>query len=212
MRTVGQILKEERERKFYTLDEIEKVTKIRKELLEALENDDWVKLPPPTFVQGFIKNYGKFLGLDVVKLLAIFRRENSPHKNPPRVLESFRNPIEKDSFRLTPAKVLSMLVVGLVLAFFAYLWFEYRYLVGSPLLEVYKPTDQETVEGDSVQVEGKVSPETKVAINSQEVAVDNNGIFQEDLKILQTVNKFSITATSKFGKMTTVERVVYLKK
>ena len=38
MRTVGQVLKEERERKFYTLDEIEKSTKIRKELLATSED------------------------------------------------------------------------------------------------------------------------------------------------------------------------------
>ena len=63
MRTVGDVLKQERERKFYTLDDIEKSTKIRKELLEALEKGLYQKLPPPTFVQGFIKNYGKFLGL-----------------------------------------------------------------------------------------------------------------------------------------------------
>ena len=75
MRTVGQILKEERERKLYTLEEVEKTTKIRKELLEELEAGHYSLLPPPTFVQGFIKNYGKFLGLDTEKLLALFRRE-----------------------------------------------------------------------------------------------------------------------------------------
>ncbi|MBI2334562.1 helix-turn-helix domain-containing protein, partial [Candidatus Daviesbacteria bacterium] len=46
MRTVGQVLKEEREKKFYTLDEIEKATKIRRELLEALELGQYQKLPP----------------------------------------------------------------------------------------------------------------------------------------------------------------------
>src|SRR5437868_1199860 len=106
MRTVGQVLKEERERKFYTLDEIEKVTKIRKELLEALEEGQYQKLPPVTFIQGFIKNYGKFLGLNQEKLLAIFRREFSEGKNPPRVLESFANPLEHKRFKITPTRVL----------------------------------------------------------------------------------------------------------
>src|SRR5687767_6926962 len=100
MRTVGQILKEEREKKFYTLDEVEKVTKIRKELLLALEDDDYSKLPPSTFVQGFIKNYGKFLGLDSEKLLAVFRREFSDRKNPPRIMEAWSNPLENPKFRL----------------------------------------------------------------------------------------------------------------
>src|SRR3989344_3879414 len=124
MRTVGQILKEEREKKFYTLDEVEKVTKIRKELLQALEAGQYQKLPPPTFVQGFIKNYGRFLGLNSEKLLAVFRREFSENKNPPRVMESFSNPPDDKKFRITPARVVASVVFSLIVIFFVYLWFE----------------------------------------------------------------------------------------
>ena len=211
MRTVGQILKEERERKFYTLDEIEKVTKIRKELLEALEDDDWSKLPPPTFVQGFIKSYGKFLGLDTDKLLAVFRREFSDRKNPPKILETFTNPLQKSKIVLTPTKVISVVVVILILVFFGYLWVEYRYLVGSPVLEVTKPLDQISVDSQTLEVAGKTTPESKVAINHQEVTVDSNGIFSEELKLSESVNKIEVTSTSKFGKTTKIERVVYFK-
>src|SRR3989338_6916402 len=142
MRTVGDALKSERERKFYTLEEIEKATKIRKELLEALEKGQYAKLPPTTFVQGFIKNYGKFLGLNTDKLLAIYRREFSESKNPPRILESFKNPFDKKRLRLTPARVLASVVLFLVITFFVYLWFQYRFLVGAPFLEVTQPPDQ----------------------------------------------------------------------
>src|SRR3989344_6045266 len=117
MRTVGQVLKEERERKFYTLLEIEKITKIRKELLQALEAGEYDKLPPHTFVQGFIKNYGRFLGLNPEKLLAVFRREFSEGKNPPRILESFSNPLDKRKFKITPAKALGSAVLILIIIF-----------------------------------------------------------------------------------------------
>ena len=211
MRTVGQILKEERERKFYKIEEIEKVTKIRKELLEALENDDWAQLPPPTFVQGFIKNYGKFLGLDTIKLLAVFRREFSDRKNPPRILETFTNPLQKSKLVLTPAKVISAVVVILVLVFFGYLWYEFRFLVGSPILEVSQPADQLNIESQTIEIVGKTTPESKVAINNQEVTVDSNGNFSQELKISESVNKIEITSTSKFGKTTKVERTVYFR-
>lgn len=211
MQTVGQILKEEREKKFYTLDEIEKVTKIRRELLQALEQDDYSKLPPPTFVQGFIRNYGKFLGLNTEKLLAIFRREFSDGKNPPKILESFANPLGKRKIILTPTKLLSAVVIFLVFIFFAYLWIEFRYLVGAPILEVSKPQDQESIEASTVEVKGKTNPEVKIAINNQEVGVDSDGNFYQELKLSESVNKIIITATSKFGKTVRVERTVYLK-
>lgn len=211
MRTVGQILKQVREEKFYTLDEIEKATKIRKELLEALEQGYYSKLPPTTFVQGFIKNYGKFLGLDTEKLLAIFRREFSDQKNPPRILESFANPIDKRRIRLTPAKVLSATVAILVVIFFVYLWFQYRFLVGAPFLQVDQPRDQETLTATQIQVIGRTDPEAKVSINNQEIGVDANGRFSQEIKLTETANTITITSTSKGSKTTKIERTVFLR-
>ncbi len=210
MRTVGQILREERERKFYSLDEIEKVTKIRKELLEALEADDWSKLPPATFVQGFIKNYGRFLNLDTQKLLAIFRREYSDRKNPPRILESFGNPLKPSKFYLTPTRLISLLVVSLVLVFFTYLWFEYRFLVLSPPLDVSSPKDQLTVQSSAINVVGKTDPEANLLINNQNVTVGKNGNFNQEIKLSDGVNKVMIISTSKFGRPTKIDRTVFL--
>ncbi len=211
MRTVGQVLKEERERKFYTLDEIEKTTKIRKELLEALEQGQYNKLPPSTFVQGFIKNYGKFLGLNTDKLLAIYRREFSEGKNPPRILESFSNPLDKRRFKITPTKALGGVVLTLIIIFFVYLWFEYRFLVGAPFLEVTNPLDQQTVSFEAIIVSGRTDLEDKVMINNQEIQVDSNGKFSQEIKLSESVNNISVKAVSKSGKETSIQRTIFLK-
>lgn len=211
MRTVGQILKEERERKFYTLDEIEKITKIRKELLQALEEGQYDKLPPPTFTGGFIKNYGKFLGLNTEKLLAIFRREFSENRNPPRILESFSNPVDDRRFRLTPSKVLISVVLTLIIIFFAYLWLEYRFLVGEPFLEVNQPPDQFNTTTAEITVSGRADPEAEVSINEQEIQIDLNGRFSQSIKLSDNINNITIAATSKSGKKTQLQRTVFLK-
>jgi len=212
MRTVGQILKQARETRFYMLDEVEKATKIRKELLEALEADDYSKLPPPTFTQGFIKSYGKFLGLDTTRLVAIFRREFADEKNPPKILESFQNPIDKKRLIITPTKFLGSVVLLMVVAFFVYLWFEYRFLVGAPFLEVVYPQDQISIESDSIQVSGRTDPEAKVSINNQEIQTDISGRFQQEISLKEAINTIVITATSKSGKVTRVDRAVFLRR
>ena len=212
MRTAGQVLKEEREKKFYSLEEVEKTTKIRKELLEALEAGQYFKLPPPTFVQGFIKNYGKFLGLDTEKLLAIFRREFSEKVHPPRILETFSNPVDQKKFRFTPARALGTLILTLIAAFFVYLWFEYRFLVGAPFLEVSQPPDQFNTSSGAIQVMGRTDPEAKVSINNQEIRVDTSGRFVQEIELSENINKVVINAISKSGKVTKVERTVFLKR
>jgi len=211
MRTVGQVLKDERERKFYKLEEIEKATRIRMELLEALEKGEYQKLPPPTFVQGFIKNYGKFLGLDPEKLLAIYRREFSDRKNPPKVMDAWTNPVDKKRLRITPSKAIGLVVFSLILIFLIYLWIEYRFLVGAPFLEVTAPPNQFSTSEPAVTVTGKTDPEAKVMINNQEIQVDISGKFSQEIKLNDSANQIVITSTGKSGKSSKVEKTVFLK-
>lgn len=212
MRTVGEVLKEEREKKLFSLEEVEKNTKIRKELLEALEKGQYTKLPPLTFIQGFIKNYSRFLGLNTEKLLAIFRREFSEGKHPPRILETFSNPVDKSRFRFTPARALGTLVLILAAAFFVYLWFEYRFLVGGPFLEVNQPEDQFSSSSVTIEVVGRTDPEAKVAVNNQEIRVDPVGRFAQEIELSESINTVVINATSKSGKTTKIQRTVFLKR
>lgn len=212
MRTIGQILKETRETKLYTLEDVEKSTKIRKELLQALEADDFSKLPPVTFIQGFIKNYGRFLGLDAVKLLAVFRRDFEASKHPPKIMESFSKPLGNKKILLTPSRLIGIIVALIIISFFAYLWVEYRQFVGAPTLEVSSPGEQQTVEVTSVLVEGKTDPEAKVMVNNQEVGVDKEGHFKEEVKLSSSTNIITVTSSSKFGQTAKVERTVFVKK
>lgn len=211
MRTVGQILKEARESKFYSLEDVEKHIKIRKELLEALEADNYTKLPPTTFIQGFIKNYSKFLGLEEMKMMAIFRRDFESRKHPPVILESFSKPLKQKRLNITPARVLAAAITLIILGFFTYLWVEYRQFVGAPGLEIIQPADQLTVEVPAVTVSGKTDPEAKVSVNNQDVGTDSEGKFREEIKLSSSTNKITITSTSKFGQSVTVERTVFVK-
>ncbi|MDO8429305.1 MAG: helix-turn-helix domain-containing protein [Candidatus Daviesbacteria bacterium] len=212
MSTVGETLKEARESRFYTLDEVEKATKIRKELLVALEEDDYSKLPPPTFVQGFIKNYARFLNLNSHNLLAIFRREFSDKKYQPYIMDAFSNPIPGNRFQITPGRVIGSVVSAIILIFFAYLWLQYRQFSGAPTLQVKSPPDQFTSEIANITVEGQTTPETTVLVNNQQIPVDPTGIFKEVITLSSPVNKITISATSKLGHKTEVERIVYLKR
>lgn len=61
---LGQRLKQMREKKNLSLDEVAEQTHILKRHLIALESGDFESLPQTTFARGFAVNYGKFLGID----------------------------------------------------------------------------------------------------------------------------------------------------
>lgn len=73
---IGQILKEEREAKQLTLDDIQEMTKIQKRYLEAIEDNDFSRLPGRFYARAFIKEYAIVLDLDPNTLLSYFDETN----------------------------------------------------------------------------------------------------------------------------------------
>jgi cytoskeleton protein RodZ len=66
----GERLKREREMREVSLDELTKATRISQRFLEALENEDWKKLPGGVFGRGFVRTIAGYLGLDEENFLS----------------------------------------------------------------------------------------------------------------------------------------------
>ncbi|GAJ14921.1 unnamed protein product [marine sediment metagenome] len=64
IRINGKVLKNIRELKGTTLEEISKKTKIGLSYLKAIEEDNYKVFPAEIFMKGFLKTYAKYLGLD----------------------------------------------------------------------------------------------------------------------------------------------------
>jgi len=67
--TFGEKLKRERELREVSWQEITSATRIGPRFLEALENEDWEKLPGGVFNRGFVRSIARYLGLDEEALL-----------------------------------------------------------------------------------------------------------------------------------------------
>lgn len=61
---LGQRLREAREAKELTPDDVERATRIRARFIEAIERGDFSDMTPVQ-AQGFLRNYARFLGLDL---------------------------------------------------------------------------------------------------------------------------------------------------
>ena len=62
--TVGQRLREAREAKGLSVEDVAAQTRIPTRHLTSLEESDWDKLPAATYSIGFAKNYAGVVGLD----------------------------------------------------------------------------------------------------------------------------------------------------
>ena len=75
---VGKILREQREAKGLTFEDVESSTSIRRSYIEAIENGKYDKLPGLVYARGFVRNYADFLGLDGDAIAAQFKEEMEP--------------------------------------------------------------------------------------------------------------------------------------
>lgn len=73
MSSLGQSLKEEREARNISLEEIASTTKIVSRYLEALENDRFDLMPGGFFIKGIIRTYAKAIGLNPDEILARYK-------------------------------------------------------------------------------------------------------------------------------------------
>jgi cytoskeletal protein RodZ len=127
----GERLKHERELREVSPNEVVVATRISLRFLEALENEDWDKLPGGVFNRGFVRAIARFLGLDEEKLLAEYdlaRGDQAPEFVSPE------NRIPQVSKWLVVALVLGALVViAALVAAGVYGWHRYSaYRHGKP--------------------------------------------------------------------------------
>jgi len=92
MATLGQELREERERRSVSLKEIADRTKIGTRILIALENDQWELMPQNFFIKGVIKAYTQAIGVDPAVYLVKYDQQREAGRE---TTEKTRNPASR---------------------------------------------------------------------------------------------------------------------
>jgi cytoskeletal protein RodZ len=78
--TVGQNLQRKREEKKIPLQHVAEVTRITLSNLQALERDEFYRLPAEFFARGFLRNYAKVVDLDPEEVIAAYRCQTEANK------------------------------------------------------------------------------------------------------------------------------------
>jgi cytoskeletal protein RodZ len=111
--SLGDKLKSTRESKGYTFDYISRETNIATRYLEALETENFEVFPGEPYLQGFLRNYGEYLGLEANELFSLYR-----------ALKIQEQPVPVEQLLRSPSKapkifMITLLVLGGLAAVFA---------------------------------------------------------------------------------------------
>ena len=89
---LGQLLREAREKKGLSKADVEEDTRIRQAQIEALEQDEYGKLPPGIYRKGMLRNYAQYLELDLTEVMTLYGAGEADTGPTPVVSPGFEPP------------------------------------------------------------------------------------------------------------------------
>lgn len=129
---IGAKLKEAREAKGLTLEEIQEKTKIQKRYLQAIEKGDYSVMPGQFYTRAFIRQYAEVVNLDPSEVLDDYKSEvppptNEEYVNYSRVQSHSSNSSNRTSavFSVFPKIIVTILIIGIIV----FAWYFYTQML-----------------------------------------------------------------------------------
>ncbi len=189
METLGNYLKEERNKKGISLEEIYHVTKISLSFLKDIEADKYDSLPVPLITRGFLRLYAKELGLDEKEVI-------SRHEEGKRVFIFEKEKTEKGEFvhkNIFTARRLILLLILVSSGFIIYYYFGGK-------IDFNSLNMGQTPSGPTIEVTGDKPPAGAKNLSEQET------LELEEEPILRQVEAESIETAIFEGAQTEMDK------
>lgn len=117
---LGSYLKEQRELKEYTIEDIANYLKIGKRLIHALEEGDTSSLPHMAYTKGFIRSYATYLGVasdEIIESIRNIGNVETPQQNLPYSADT---PLQSSNTNWIKILIIIFILAGCGYAFFAF--------------------------------------------------------------------------------------------
>jgi cytoskeletal protein RodZ len=191
---LGKLLKEKREEKGMSLEELQTATKIQKRYLAAIEEGNYDVLPGTFYARAFIKNYCEAVGLNYETIFDEYSHEipqavkETTTEFEPRSKRERSSVNEENSFlkRLIPILLIGVLII-------AVLFFVWKFLLPDGNDQAKPGEDVKSVELDADDNKPKKKAEPKKEADKEETKKEEPAEKEEaatpKLTKLQTTGK-----------------------
>ena len=199
MKTIGEYLKDARNSLGKSKKDLSKITKIKKNFIDNIENEKWSGLPEYPVVAGFVKSIAKHLNLKEDSVVALLRRDY-----PPKEINPNPKPDIKEKFVLNPKLTfLSGILLAIVIVI-GYVVIQYVNYIKPPKLNIDLPKDGQTLKLGIIKVVGTVDSDAVLTINNQPVLISESGDFIAEMEAGLETSELVAVAKSRAGKETKI--------
>ncbi len=126
MSSLGRLIRKARLAKGLTFSQVAREIKIKEPCLKAIEKENWSFFTTEVVaVRGFVQSYASFLGLDLERIMALFKRDFPVRNKPQKKSDSA-------GFCWTPQATAVLTVALFVIGLVVYLLWQYFSLKTTP--------------------------------------------------------------------------------
>ncbi len=204
--TLGEHLKKAREEAGLPLKKFAYISKIQQKYLEQIEEGRYEKLPAFVYIQGFLKKYSEILNLPTDELIEEYKKETQTSRQiqPETELSLLKLP----KVIITPKKITWAIIIFIVIVVIGYLIYQLDSLIVPPALSLTYPSEDISTSSSSIEISGTTDYTAKLTINGQQIFVEKDGKFHQEINLSQGVNTLKIEAENRFGKKSEIIRQI----
>ena len=113
----GEILRELRDKKNLSIQDVASQLRLDPQIIEALEKDDYGSFPADTYIRGYLRNYAKLIGIDGDEIISVYESE-APE--PPEIIPDVKHSTQVSSSD-KPVKAFTYLIT-FILVLLLFIW------------------------------------------------------------------------------------------
>lgn len=213
VQTAGEKLKNKRLEKGLKLEAVSDELQITEIYLAAIEDGKFDELPGEIYVKKFLQSYCDFLGLDFEEIFKEYEQENSVHQMVKKVnIEAFAKELEKTARHwysfITFNLLKNLTLILLVMASIAFLGFKINNIVAPPNLTISNPENNLITKDNNIEIIGQTDIGAVININDQNVMLNPDGGFKDELNLQFGLNVIKISAKKKYSKEVVIYREI----
>lgn len=209
--SISSYIKKIREKKGISISEASLKTGINIKYLEAIEDSNYEILPKGSYAKIFFKRYISFLEIKHKNMVADFLLELNRNQRIEKNI-FFNKIVSWKSFISLPKLLRNVLIFLLVLVCFFYLYFYLKNVFSAPYLEVYNLQEEQVVNENKILIEGKTDIESDVFVNGQNMIIDKEGYFSQEVYLKKGLNFITISSKKKYSKENIIIRQILVEK
>lgn len=169
---------------------------IKKDYLEAIENNRLDLIPSGIYKKSYLKKYAEFIGLKdelIDKRINDLKEEDKD--------DPFSKKVVSRNNLLVFPKIIKIILFSLAILFcILYLLFYLRKITQPPRLIITYPESNLLTDDRSVTISGETEAEVELKINDELVLSNNNGNFSQTINLKTGINNIIISAKKKYSR------------